>query len=165
LHQTWAKVGCQPRVATRGERKTAHVFGAISLYDADFHFAFADTFNGYTFLGFLKRIVDSHDSKVILIIDNGPCHNLDAEGKAWLHANRHRIELHRLPPYSPELNPIEGVCKATRRRATHNRYFDTPKERDAALVKTFVAFQRDPKLIDGQVRRFRTLFPSQPGAV
>ena len=28
LHQTWSRVGVQPRVATRGERKTAHVFGA-----------------------------------------------------------------------------------------------------------------------------------------
>jgi transposase len=29
-----------------------------------------------------------------------------------------------LPPYSPELNPIERVWKLTRRMATHNRYFE-----------------------------------------
>jgi transposase len=28
-----------------------------------------------------------------------------------------------LPPYSPELNPIERVWKLTRRRCLHNRYF------------------------------------------
>lgn len=140
---------------TRGERKTAHVYGAISLYEASFHFAFATVFNGYTFLRFLQRLVRRYRRKLILIIDNGPCHNLDAEGKAWLRANRHRIELHRLPPYSPELNAIEGVWKTTRRSTTHNRYFDTPAERDLALVNTFVTFQRKPSLVDGHLRRFR----------
>jgi len=28
-----------------------------------------------------------------------------------------------LPPYSPELNPIERVWKLTRRQCLHNRYF------------------------------------------
>lgn len=28
-----------------------------------------------------------------------------------------------LPPYSPELNPIERIWKLTRRMAVHNRYF------------------------------------------
>jgi transposase len=92
---------------------------------------------------------------VILIIDNAPCHNLGAEGAAWLAANRHRIELHRLPAYSPELNAIEGVWKVTRRTTTHNRYFDSPERRDAALVGTFVKFQRNPRLLDAQVQRFR----------
>jgi hypothetical protein len=31
LHRTWAPVGCQPHVETSGLRKTAHVFGALSL--------------------------------------------------------------------------------------------------------------------------------------
>lgn len=140
---------------TRGERKTAHVYGAIALDDGRFEFAFADVFNGYTFLEFLKRLVRRYRRTVFLIIDNAPCHNLDAEGRAWLAANQHRIELHRLPAYSPELNAIEGVWKVTRKRTTHNRYFETPAERDAALVNTFVEFQRNPKLIDAHVERFR----------
>lgn len=103
------------------------------------------------------RLVRSYRRKMFLIIDNGPCHNLDAEGRAWLAANQHRIRLCRLPAYSPELNrPIEGTWKTTRSRATHNRYFDTPADRDKALIETFVAFQRDPSLIDGHVRGFRS---------
>jgi transposase len=30
-----------------------------------------------------------------------------------------------LPPYSPQLVPVERVWKLTRRLATHNRYFET----------------------------------------
>jgi transposase len=34
-----------------------------------------------------------------------------------------RFALDFLPPYSPELNPIERVWKLTRRNCLHNRYF------------------------------------------
>lgn len=156
LHQTWSRVGFQPRVDTFGARKTAHVFGAISLEDAGFTFRFADVFNGHTFHEFLEQLVDHYaPRKVFLIIDNGPCHWLDDPGKAWLAKNRHRIELHRLPPYSPEFNPTEGVWKATRKFTTHNRFYRSVEERDAALTATFRSFQSEPERLEPQVARFQ----------
>ena len=102
LHRTWARVGVQPHVDTFGMRKTAHVFGAVSVeLKPRFHYQFAAVFNGDTFLQFLKHIVKHSRRKLFLILDNGPCHNLKEEGKEWLGRNRHRIELFRLPPYSP----------------------------------------------------------------
>lgn len=155
LHQTWARVGVQPRVDTFGLRKTAHVFGALSLeVRPRFHFQFAPVFNGQSFLNFLKLIVRQSRRKIFLIIDNGPCHNLDPEGKAWLAANRARLELFRLPPYSPEFNPIEGVWKQTKKWTTHNTFYRTTFERDAALTATFEGFQTRPSLVAGQVARF-----------
>lgn len=155
LHQTWAKIGVQPRVDTFGMRKTAHVFGAISLETRPrFHYEFAPVFNGQTFLEFLKHVVRRSRRKVFLVIDNGPCHNLDEEGKAWLVAHRHRIELFRLPPYWPELNPIEGVWKQTKKRTTHNTFYRTTDERDAALRSTFDGFRSRPSMIAPQVARF-----------
>lgn len=113
-------------------------------------------FNGDSFLRFLKQLVRRYRrQKVFLIIDNGPWHRLYEDGQRWLRANEHRIELHRLPPYSPEFNPMEGVWKTTRRSTTHNRFFLTTAERDSALIKTFKRFQRRPKLIAPQVLRFR----------
>ena len=64
-----------------------------------------------------------------------------------------RIELHRLPPYSPELNPMEPVWKVTRKMTTHNRFYATTTERDTALRKTFTTFQRRPALISAHVAR------------
>ena len=155
LHRTWARVGQQPYVETYGLRKTAHVFGAVSLEAAPrFHHMFASVFNGGTFFAFLKKLVGTTRRKIFLIIDNGPCHNLQVEGIEWLHANRQRIELHRLPAYSPNLNPIEGVWKETKKRTTHNRFFKTTDERDAALRETFRRFDSTPAMLAGQVARF-----------
>jgi transposase len=137
-------------------RKTAHVFGAVALHNARFTYQFAPVFNGHTFHQFLKLLVRRYRRrKVFLIIDNGPCHWLDDDGREWLARNAHRIALHRLPPYSPEFNPTEGVWKTTRRMATHNRFYATVEERDAALTRTFDAFNARPKLIAGHVARFR----------
>lgn len=155
LHQTWSRVGVQPRVPTRGERKTAHVFGALTL-EGEWAWWFAPVLNGHTFHAFVQKLVEQHAGrKVFLVIDNGACHWLDEAGKHWLGENTDKVELHRLPPYSPEFNPVEGCWKATRRAAPHNRYYQTPEERDAALTAAFAGFQRDPSRVDGHVRRFR----------
>jgi transposase len=179
LHQTWSRVGVQPRVDTFGQRKTAHVFGAVAVDDADFTWMFAERFNGHTFHGAplrgaggvtarLEQLVARYaPRKVFVIMDNGSCHWLDDAGKRWLSDNGHAVELHRLPPYSPLLplrgrsgggprrNPVEGIWKATRKRATHNRFYRTVEERDTALRQTFSRFQSNPRIIEGQVRRWR----------
>jgi transposase len=156
LHRTWARVGCQPHVDTFGQRKTAHVFGAMTLERRpSFRFLFADVFNGKTFHRFLKHLVRySGQRKIFLVIDNAPCHHLKPEGKVWLAENRHRIELFRLPPYSPNLNPIEGAWKETKKQTTHNRFFHTTDERDAALTGTFRRFNRRKTSLAGHAARF-----------
>jgi hypothetical protein len=156
LHRTWSRVGNQPRVNTFGLRKTAHLFGAVSLDEARFSYWFAPVFNGGTFFEFLRRLVRHHaPRKVFLIIDNGPCHNLDPVGKEWLRANAHLIELHRLPGYSPEFMPMEGIWKTTRKMTTHNAFFATTDQRDIALRRTFTRFQKRPSLINAHVQRFQ----------
>lgn len=132
------------------------MFGAIALDTARFNYQFAPVFNGHTFHEFLKLLVRRYRGrKIFLVIDNGPCHWLDEQGRIWLAANAHRIALHRLPPYSPEFNPTEGVWKTTRRMATHNRFYATVAERDAALVTTFEAFRSTPRLVHAHVERFQ----------
>lgn len=156
LHRTWARVGLQPRVDTFGQRKTAHVYGAVSLEEAAFSYLFAAVFNGETFYAFLRRLVARFaPRKIFLIIDNAPYHWLDEAGRKWLKKSSSKIELCRLPSYSPEFNPMEPIWKVTRKRTTHNRFYSTPQERDGALRKTFGAFQKQPGLIEPHVIRFR----------
>jgi hypothetical protein len=41
----------------------------------------------------------------------------------WREEQADRFALDYLPPYSPDLNPIERAWKLTRRQCLHNRYF------------------------------------------
>ena len=61
--------------------------------------------------------------RVVLLIDNAPWHRGKLIDEAL--ADNPHLGFRRLPSYSPQLNPIERFWKVIRRRATHNRLFDT----------------------------------------
>jgi transposase len=81
---------------------------------------------------------DRH-SEVVLLIDNAPWH-AGAVVRQALAENRH-LKLKRLPSYSPQLNPIERFWKKLRRRATHNRLFDTLADLKKSLRASLCYFQ------------------------
>jgi transposase len=43
------------------------------------------------------------------------------------------IKLHYLPPYSPNLNPIERLWKVMNEHARNNKYFATAKENEIKM--------------------------------
>jgi transposase len=55
---------------------------------------------------------------------------------------KHRIELVYLPPYSPDLNPIERVWWYMRKKITHNRYVQNLQDR----ITNFDLFMQDFKV-------------------
>ena len=48
-----------------------------------------------------------------------------------------KIELHYLPPYSPNLNPIERLWKVMNEHARNSVYFKNKRDFRAALAKFF----------------------------
>jgi hypothetical protein len=68
---------------------------------------FTGSFTGPVFLDFLRRLLrDCGGRKVHLIVDGHPVHRAKAVS-AWVGRHGDQIELHFLPGYSPELNPVE----------------------------------------------------------
>lgn len=57
----------------------------------------------------------------MLIIDNAKHHHANLLS-AWRQAQEPDFHLAYLPPYSPDLNPLERVWKLVRRICLHNRY-------------------------------------------
>lgn len=110
-------------------RKSMGVYGAVRQSDGLLVSGLADTFNAETFEGFLHFIVrhKRKGRKIVLVLDNARWHHARALEK-YLDKVSDRLELDFLPPYSPDLNPIERVWKLTRRVCVHNRYFATLEE-------------------------------------
>jgi transposase len=77
--------------------------------------------------------------EVVILIDNAPWHS-GAAMKQVLADNPH-LKLKRLPSYSPQLNPIERFWKKLRRRATHNRLFDSLGDLKQSLLTSLCYFQ------------------------
>ena len=75
---------------------------------------------------------------VLITIDNAPWHQGTAMTEV-LAAHPH-LQLYRLPSYSPQLNLIERFWRVLRRRATHNRLFESMRELRVALRASFCYF-------------------------
>ena len=65
----------------------------------------------------------------------------------FLRQHRRVLRLFFLPPYSPQLNPIERVWKLTRRLATHNRYFATLGELLSAVQERFALWRTPNQML------------------
>jgi transposase len=77
--------------------------------------------------------------QVVLLIDNAPWHAGKPVNEA-LAENPHLV-FKRLPSYSPQLNPIERFWKMLRRRATHNRLFDSLADLKGSIRNSLCYFQ------------------------
>jgi transposase len=72
--------------------------------------------------------------KIHLILDQGP-YNTSADTKGA--ARKYGIILNYLPPYSPNLNPIERLWKVMNERARNNRFFGPANEFRKAITGFF----------------------------
>ena len=110
-------------------RKSVACFGAVSLRTGKFIRLLCDTFNAATFETFLKTLLRhrSRGTRLVLVLDNARYHHAVLL-KPLLRKYRTVLTLLFLPPYSPQLAPIERVWKLARRMATHNRFFATLDE-------------------------------------
>ena len=77
--------------------------------------------------------------RVVLIIDNAPWHRGKLIDEVL--AEHEHLEFYRLPSYSPQLNVIERFWKRLRRRATHNRLFDTIADMKGSVRNSLRYFQ------------------------
>jgi transposase len=93
--------------------------------------------------------------RVVLTVDNAPWHRGKLIDEAL--ADNPHLEFYRLPSYSPNLNVIERFWKKLRRRATHNRLFDTIADLKASVRASLSYFQtlrgKVLTLINGRPRK------------
>jgi len=171
LTATLGVKGHRPVVGTWDCKHLLYVFAVVNLVSAAVHTNLVDSpkdaakTTGKSKTRRLQEAFAAHlrhvgrmypapqHQRVVLLIDNAPWHAGEPIHRA-LAANPH-LELKRLPSYSPQLNPIERFWKVLRRRATHNRLFDTLADLRRSLRASLCYFQT----VRGRVR---TLLERQP---
>lgn len=119
-------------------RKSVACFGAVSLNTGKFVRSLCEKFDAITFEAFLKKLLRhrSRGKRMGVVLDNAKYHHAVLLAP-WLRRYRKVLTLLFLPPYSPQLAPIERVWKLARRLATHNRYFAALDEVIAAVETCF----------------------------
>jgi hypothetical protein len=173
LQATLGVKGHRPVVGTRDCKDVLYVFAVMNLVSGVLHtntlesLQAANRKTGESKTRRMQRAFADHlrhvgrmypgerFARVVLLIDNAPWHRGKPIDEAMA-ANRH-LEFKRLPSYSPQLNPIERFWKVLRRRATHNRLFDTIADLKKSVRANLSYFQtvrqRVLTLIKGRRRK------------
>ena len=118
-----------------------------------------DKFNGATFFVFLRELRRTSirsGPRVVVIADNGRYHH-SALHKLWRAQQAPGFVMDFLPPYSPELDPIERVWKLTRRLCLHNRYFTNSRKSSWRLKLSLATGPNAPKRSVDYAQLFQTL--------
>ena len=171
LTATLGVKGHRPVVGTWDCKHLLHVFAVVNLVSAAVHANLVDspkdaerrTGKGKTrrmqeaFAAHLRHVARVYPAaehrRVVLVIDNAPWHR----GKGIDEALRDHphLEFYRLPSYSPQWNPIERFWRVLRRRATHNRLFDTLADLRRSIRNSLSYYQT-------MRQRVRTLLNGRP---
>jgi len=136
----WSLKGQQPRVISASTRQKVNYFGALNLKTGRLLTQKSPTFNADTFENFLHYLLRRTRGQLLLILDNARWHRAQ-DLKPFFNKNQNRLVRVFLPPYSPELNPIERVWRITRRQVTHNRYFESVEDLEMALSSLFFKWE------------------------
>jgi len=157
LQATLGVKGHRPVVGTRDGKDVLYVFAVMNLLSGAVHANTLESLQAQNrksgdsktrrmqraFAAHLRHVGRAYPKdqfpRVLLLIDNAPWHRGGPVAEAL--ADNPHLELYRLPSYSPQLNPIERFWKVLRRRATHNRLFDTIADLKRSVRASLSYFQ------------------------
>lgn len=95
------------------------------------------------FLGALKRQI----RQPLLIIWDGVATHRSRKVKAWLEELNGHIAVARLPPYAPELNPVEAIWAYLKKHEIANLCLNTISEVGQFARNRLKSMQRRPSLV------------------
>ncbi|MFO0877906.1 MAG: transposase [Gemmataceae bacterium] len=172
--------GHRPVVGTWDNKGLLYVFAVVNTVTAAVHANTLESPRGQTrrtglnktrrlqqaFADHLRHVArhspSARHGRVVLVIDNAPWPAGERVRQAL--ADNPHLELYRLPSYSPCLNVLERLWRLRRRRATHNRLFDTLGDLKQSIRNSLRYFQtqrhRVTSLVHGCYREPEKQTPS-----
>jgi transposase len=159
--RTWSRRGTTPVVHVRGRSQRRISIAALTCYKPGERSRLiyrpmihpdhkAGGRRSFAWTDYRDLLVDAHQQlgkPVVLVWDNLNVHR-DARMRAFIDAHDW-ITVHYLPPYAPQLNPVEGVWSLLRRRCQTNTAFTDPEHLMHALRHSLRQVQYRSDIIDG----------------
>lgn len=132
----WIKTGTDKLIASTASRTRVNITGAINLASMSvIHNNYA-AINAETTIDFFRLLEIQYPKapQIHVILDQSGYHRSN-EVAAFV--KNSRIVIHFLPPYSPNLNPIERLWKVMNQKVRNNKVFETAKKFKSAILGFF----------------------------
>jgi transposase len=144
LHATWAEVGKQKQVPTYGHHAKVTLFGALNPQTGKVLHQTADSCKQEAFVAFLQQVVHHYEEKlVVMVVDNARIHRSQLVQDFLV--KHERLLFIYLPPYSPNLNPIERLWHWLKKTVIANRFHPTRASIEEAMNTFLEEISHCPK--------------------
>lgn len=110
--RTWAPRGQTPVLQFHFNWKTLSVIAGVTVWNFYFQI-FEEAIKSEQIIEFLKHLLRYIEGDILLIWDRLPAHRSKIT-QQFIRDQKGRLEIDYLPPYAPELNPVEYIwahCK------------------------------------------------------
>jgi putative transposase len=138
----WAPKGFRPEVGMQIVREYTYAFGAVSPHDGTLDSLVLPVVTAEAMSIFLEEVARRHPEEFILMI---------LDGAGWHRANDltvpENMRLEALPPYSPQLNPVEHIWDEIREKWFTNEVFNSLEAVEDRLVEALVALENDREFV------------------
>ncbi|MCA9507048.1 MAG: IS630 family transposase [Myxococcales bacterium] len=156
----WIKKGVDKPIAQTASRTRVNIVGAIELATMNVISCRPDYVNAETTVAFFDQIKTAYPKapKIHIILDQSGYHRSQLVRDAALEKH---IELHYLPPYSPNLNSIERLWKVMNEEERDNVFFSSAKMFRDAINNFFdVKLPKIAQSLRGRINdNFQTIKP------
>ncbi|HEM5164045.1 TPA: IS630 family transposase, partial [Streptococcus suis] len=120
LGACWSPKNYRPNISSHHIREFRYCYGAADAHTGESFFIIASGCNTAWMNEFLRQLSKAYpDDYIVLVMDNAIWH------KSQALEIPDNIEFAFIPPYTPEMNPIEQVWAEIRKRGFKNRAFQT----------------------------------------
>jgi transposase len=136
LASGWIKKGQDVVVKTNSGRQRVNITGAIEITSLDVIARTSDTVNQSSICELLHAIrrKNPKEKNLYLVLDNAPYNRSFSVRRL---AKKLEIKILYLPPYSPNLNPIERLWKFMKKKVLANQHYESLPEFKRALSEFF----------------------------
>jgi len=131
--------------APQKSKKRVNCFGAVNPFNGEVAEMSSKQAKAPAFIRFLQtKLLDKHPGKMIVVyLDRGPVHRAK---KVWEFLSKNpRLQIIYLPPYSPDLNPVEHWWGYKRMKFLDNRSFHS--QQHIALAMSSFTRNVEPQTI------------------
>lgn len=132
----WAPSPIRPKVALALVREYVYAYAALSPMDGSLDWMIAERMNTEMMNQFLDMIEDRYPKEHIAMVLDGASSHRSKDLRF-----RDHVSLIRLPPYSPELNPVELLWDELREKEFANKVFASLPAVESQLAHGMDALQ------------------------
>jgi transposase len=151
----WIKKGVRKEIPANTGRARINLSGVVDVITHKVLVQEDDMLNAEATIRFFRKLEDAYPtkSKIHLFCDNARYYRNKSVTE---HLKTSRIRLHFLPPYSPNLNPIERLWKWMKECVLYNTYYEDFEDFKSAIFGFFATLSTlDAESVLGQTFRSR----------